>query len=226
MASRKEQKEALRQERLEREQQAAAAEGRRRLIGYGVGGAIALAAVVAIVVVITAGGGDGGGGGGGKFGDGTVPARKVTDLKAAAKTARCQLHDYKDEGRGHTGKTVDYKTKPPNSGPHNPVPAQDQAYYSDEPALENLVHALEHGRIIIWFKRSAPSSVKNDLYALYKEDPPGMLLAPDESGMPYEVAASAWTHVLGCNTMNDRVFDALRAFKDSYRGRGPEPVPF
>ena len=43
--------------------------------------------------------------------------------------------------------------------------------------------------------------------------------------MPYEVAATAWTQLLGCKTLNDRTFDALRAFGDRYVDEGPERVP-
>ena len=43
--------------------------------------------------------------------------------------------------------------------------------------------------------------------------------------MPYEVAATAWGHLLGCPKMNDEVFDALRAFRKDYVDKGPEKVP-
>ena len=57
MASRKEQKEALRKEREAREAAAAAEARRRRLIGYAAGGAVALVAVVVAVVLLASGGG-------------------------------------------------------------------------------------------------------------------------------------------------------------------------
>ena len=40
------------------------------------------------------------------------------------------------------------------------------------------------------------------------------------------VAATAWQHLLGCKTFNDRTFDALRAFRAQYAGKGPESVPY
>ena len=46
----------------------------------------------------------------------------------------------------------------------------------------------------------------------------------DEVGT-YEVAAVAWTHILGCKTMNDRVFDAFRAFGERFVDKGPELIP-
>ena len=52
--------------------------------------------------------------------------------------------------------------------------------------------------------------------------------------MPYDVAATAWNRdpqpggtgrTLGCPEWNEKVVDALRAFRDEHRGRGPEPIP-
>jgi hypothetical protein len=223
VATRKEQKEALRRERLEREQAAAAAQRRKRLVGYGVGGGLALAALVAVAVVIAAGGGGGSGGSG--FPDGSVPDQKVADLEPAARAAGCRLINPRDEGRGHVSEPVTYNTDPPASGNHNPIPGEDGAYYDDAPSIEALVHSLEHGRIVIWFKPSLPSGEKGSLKALFDEDPPGMIIAPEDT-MPYEVAASAWTHIVACPEMNPRVFDAIRTFKERYRGRGPEQVGF
>jgi hypothetical protein len=60
VSSRKEQKERLRAERLERERQAAAGAARRRRLMLGGGAVLAAAAVVAIVVVVISGGGGGG----------------------------------------------------------------------------------------------------------------------------------------------------------------------
>ena len=51
-----------------------------------------------------------------------------------------------------------------------------------------------------------------------------MLLVPDES-MDAEVAATAWTHVLTCPSLEDATFDAIRAFRDRWRDQGPEFVP-
>jgi hypothetical protein len=227
MASRKEQKEALRQERLAREADAAAAARRKRLIGYGVGGALALAAIVAIVVALTAGSGDGGGNGGdgGDFAKGDVPDQKLTDLGPAARAAKCTVTNAESEGNRHTTDPVQYRSRPPHSGDHNPQPAEDGAYHSDPPSLESLVHALEHGRIIIWFKPTVPEKLKGDLKVLFDEDPYHVLLVPDQSEMEFEVAATAWTHVLGCPKADDGVFDAIRAFKERFRDRGPEFVP-
>ena len=63
------------------------------------------------------------------------------------------------------------------------------------------------------------------LKAVYDEDPAHVLIAPRE-GLPGELAASAWTQTLTWERAKaPEVSDALRAFRDRHRDRGPENVP-
>jgi Protein of unknown function (DUF3105) len=228
MASRKEQKEKLRQERLQREQAAAAAAGRRRRMGYVVAGGLVAAVIIAIAVIAFSGGDDGGGGSSASASDwpsGSVPKQKISDLDAAVKAAGCVYKTPKKEGAGHTTKPVQYKSQPPTSGSHDPVPAHDAANLTTPSPYESLVHALEHGRVIYWFKPNVPASVKGDLKALYDEDKDLVVLTPNSRPMPYEVAASAWGRFVGCPSYNDKVPDAFRAFRDAFRLKGPEYFP-
>jgi hypothetical protein len=239
MASRKEKKEQLRRERERREAEAKAAERRKRMIGYGVGGAIVAAAAVVLLIVVVAGGGSdaGGSSGDGFYGDdGSVPEQKITDLNEAVKAAGCELKNVPGRSREHTGdlaENIEYSTNPPSSGKHYEVPAEDQAY-GTAPDAKELVHTLEHGRVIVWFKKNLPAEQRDNLKALYDEDEYQMVLTPNETGMKYAVAATAWNaepvpngtgRLLGCPKFNDRVYDALRTFKDEHRSNGPEAVP-
>jgi hypothetical protein len=52
-----------------------------------------------------------------------------------------------------------------------------------------------------------------------------MLMFPNPD-MPYEVAATAWTSMITCDSYGPEAIDALRAFRDEFRGLGPESVPF
>jgi hypothetical protein len=242
MASRKEQKEQLRREREEREAADKAAQRRRRLIGYAAGGAAVL--VVVVVAVVLLAGGSGGSSGGGKSASsskvlpdgGSVPAAKVKNLKAAIAKAGCTLTSYKAKSREHTAnlkEKIKYDSNPPTEGKHYQVPAEDGAY-DTSPDVKELVHELEHGRIVIWFQKSLPEKDRAGLKKLFDEDSYQMVLTPNNTGMKYQVAASAWTrdplpngtgHLLGCMKFSDAVYDALRDFKDEFRGNGPEAVP-
>jgi Protein of unknown function (DUF3105) len=246
----KEERERRRQERLEAEMREAAAERRRLIGGYVVAGGLTLAVVVGIGVVIA------GSGGGdeqqvqgkdipeaahielqsGSAHDYTPDGRAGTppaavqqgDLQKAADEAGCDLRlDLPDEGSAHItneGDVPDYGTNPPTSGDHNPEQQADGAY-SVQPDPWYVVHSLEHGRIEIEYSPELREADQLELKGLFDEDFDGMLLFPNPD-MPYEVAATAWTQMLGCPKYEGRAtLDAIRAFRDTYRGVGPEPVP-
>src|SRR5947207_14969688 len=110
MASRKEQKERLRRERLEREQAAAAAAARRRRLGYAIAGGLVGAVAIALVAIAFASGGGGAtGGDNGTWPSGAIPKQKETDLTVAAKLAGCVLQHPHTEIRTHTHKHLAYK---------------------------------------------------------------------------------------------------------------------
>jgi hypothetical protein len=240
MASRKEQKEQLRREREEREAAAKAADKRRQMIGYGAGLALVIAALV-VGVVLLGGGDDGGGGGGNLTGDvlpdgGEVPAQKSDDLDQAAQAANCEVTSKRSTSREHTenrSEQITYDTNPPTSGKHFAAPADD-GIYETAPDVKELVHTLEHGRVIIWFKKDLPEEARANLRAFVEDDPYHMVLVPNETNMPFDVAATAWTidpapngtgRLLGCREYSPEVFDALRTFRDEHRDNGPENVP-
>lgn len=160
-----------------------------------------------------------------------IPAMKIADLDEAAKAAGCEVKSFESEGRGHTEDPVTYKTNPPTSGSHNPVAAEDGLYEpGNEPAPENAVHALEHGRILIQYKPGTPRETIDQLETLGSEPLNGsdgyhVLVFQNNTEMPYEVAATAWTRLIGCKQMNDQVFDAIRAFRKEYTDKAPEFIP-
>jgi Protein of unknown function (DUF3105) len=226
MTSRREQKEALRRERAEREAAAAASARRKRRLGLVAATVIVVVAVIAIAAVALSGSSSGGDSKAtsATYPKESIPAPKSVGLQAAAKAAGCVLKNYPDFGNTHTTAKVTYKTNPPTSGNHNPVPADD-GVYATAPPKENTVHTLEHGRIELQFKPGTPAKVRGQLKALFDEDAYHMVLMPNQTGMPYEVAATAWTHLIACNQVNDSTWDALRAFKTAYRDQAPERVP-
>jgi hypothetical protein len=236
VASRREQKEALRREREERQRKASEAKARKRLVGYGAAAVLALAATAALVVLVAGGGEDSGASTDVLPDGGSVPEQQEFELAAAAEAAGCELRSVKATGTAeHTqdpNERIEYKSNPPTSGRHFVVPAEDGAY-SEAPADEELVHTLEHGRVVVWFKRSLPRSTRADLKAFFDEDSYQMVLAP-RTDMPQQVTASAWNgdpapggtgRLLLCARVDEETWDALRAFRDEHRSRGPEAVP-
>jgi len=155
------------------------------------------------------------------------PEIEIADLEEAAADAGCDLQlDLEDEGNTHIaegGSEPSYETDPPTSGDHSPTPLADGAYL-DTPEAVNYVHSLEHGRVEIIYSPDLPEDEQLALKGIFDEDPDGMLLFPDPE-MPYAVAATAWTNLLGCDTYSAEALDAIRAFRDEFRGNGPEDIP-
>ena len=241
---REEERERLRQARKERESGQDKSEKRRLYTVYGVAGIIGLAVLIGIVSVIASSGGgsDASGahlsqGSGSTNGvepdgrEGTAPAAvKVTNLKQAAKEAGCVLRlELKDEGKTHlpqTATTPDYGTNPPTSGDHVEPPYQQaDGAYSEMPGEINIVHSLEHGRMQIQYSPDLPEEDQLELKGLYDTMYGGTLLFPNEN-MDYEVAATTWTNILGCDEYKGAItLDAIRDFGKATWGRyGGEPA--
>jgi uncharacterized protein DUF3105 len=239
VSHRRDQKEALRRERELKAQQARAAEQRKKMVGYGAAAALTIVAV-AVVILLAAGGdeaGSGPGNAGNVFPDGgSFPEQKVFEVGPAAKAAGCELRTKKGSGVAtHTTSLDDrvkYNTNPPTTGRHYEIPAED-GIYGKAPQDEQLVHNMEHGRVIIWVKPTLPEKQRADIRALVEDDSYQMVLVP-RGNMPYAVAATAWDadpgpggtgELMLCNDVNDKTFDALQAFRDEHRSQGPEPIP-
>ncbi len=235
MSSRQEEKERRRQERLAREQAEARKAARGKRLRMVVGGALATLALVGVVVgiVVAAGGNDEteASPSDGAAASVKLPEQQTSDLKKAAEAAGCELKSAAFEGARHEDwdfTPADYKTNPPTSGGHNPSWYQDGIYEpGTTPKLGELVHTLEHGRINIQYRKGTPRETVNQLEALYNEMSEGyhLLVFENTTDMPYAVAATAWTQLLGCEKMNDKVFDAIRTFRARYIDKGPERVP-
>ncbi len=236
MSHRREQKERLRREREERERQVRAAQQRKKRVGDGVAGALVVAVTIAAGVLLAGGGGGGDAQAAEVWPDGgSVPEQKVFDVAPAAQAAGCALKDVKATSREHTtslSTRVKYTTNPPTSGKHYEIPAQD-GIYGQAPQDEQLVHAQEHGRVIIWAKPSLPEDQRAALRALVDEDSYQMFLVP-RANMPYPLAVTAWDadpapngtgKMMTCTKIDDQTYDAIRAFRDEHRSQGPEPVP-
>jgi hypothetical protein len=240
---REEERERLRQARQEREQKQAGSEKRRLMIGYGAAGVIGVIVLIGIVAIIVsaANKNDSGnahidqqsGSTNGVQPDTrsgtTVAAVKVTNLKEAAKKAGCDLRlNLPEEGHTHippTAPTPEYETNPPTSGNHVEPPFQQaDGAYKEMPQEIDFLHSLEHGRIEIQYSPNLPESAQLELIGLYDTMYGATLLFPN-TNMPYEVAATSWRNLLGCNEYKgDITLDAIRDFAKQRWGHGREPA--
>jgi uncharacterized protein DUF3105 len=248
MAS-KEERERRREERLATERAEEQAARRRLIAGYVVAGLLGLAVVAGLVIVLASGGEDSDdpadvsaeapenahiqGLSGVTHGvapddrEGTPPPPiEQGDSELAAKEAGCVLETgLPDEGNEHVDdKEVKYKSDPPTSGNHNPEQQADGAY-AEMPDPVNFVHSLEHGRVEVQYSPELSEAEQLELKGVFDESPEAMLFFPNPEMKP-QVAATAWTNLLTCDSYKGQAtLDAIRAFRDVYRGQGPENVP-
>jgi hypothetical protein len=257
MSSRKQEKERLRQERIEAERRANSEARKRLILGYVVAAILGVAVVGGAIYAIASGGSDGGNGGGGEDGSENVNTRfgflpedlpvderegtppppiENGDLEGAANVAGCELQlNLPDEGNAHfedEDKVVKYKTNPPTSGDHFSNPnevgsgALADGAFLETPNWNRLVHSLEHGRILIQYSPDLSEEEQLELKGVFDEARPGVDLFPNAE-MPYDVAVTAWTHMVGCDTYEGATtLDVVRDFRDQYLGQGPEPVTY
>jgi hypothetical protein len=243
----KSEREKRRQERVESEAAEASSNRSRLMVGYGVAAAVVLGVAV-LIFVLASGGSDSGAAEGDSHinlnaaigstngiqpdnrAGTTPPPVKVEDLEEAAKQAGCKLElKLPDEGNQHIPQkspTPEYETNPPTSGPHVEPPYQQaDGAYSEMPREIDFVHTLEHGRMEIQYAPDLPRAQQLALKGLYDTMYGATLLFPNKN-MPFAVAATTWTNLLGCPTYKGSItLDAIRAFgKETWGRYGGEPV--
>jgi uncharacterized protein DUF3105 len=235
VSHRQEEKQRRREEREAREKAEKARAARRQRLQFAIGGLVAVAAIAVVVLLVS---GTLGGSGDEETAAATpeasnvtIPDQEIGDVKEAAKAAGCKLEHPAIEGATHEERTFteqDYKTNPPTSGNHFPQWSDDGVYPTGStPPLGELVHTLEHGRIDVQYKPGTPQETVDQLNALLADMENGyhLLLFENQTNMDAAVAATAWGHSLKCPEMNDKVFDAIRTFRNEYIDKGPEQVP-
>jgi hypothetical protein len=171
-------------------------------------------AVAAVIVLVVAGGAwlwwD-------RAGTETQPGQEAAP-EAARKAV---VERFPSEGDTHVlpGQIVRYRTDPPTSGPHDPVAAAPGFYDRGQPP-EKLVHALEHGNVVIYYDRPDPAVLETlkDWVRRHPGNWDGVIVTP-YPGLKRGIVLTAWQHMLRLPEFDAA---AATAFMDQFRGRGPE----
>lgn len=255
MASRKEEKERLRQERIAAESRGASGEKLRLYAGYAVAGLLGFAVVAGLVVVIASGGDEEGELAGvcsesnisqlsGVARDAEPDCREGTppppiqfgDLEEAARRANCEVRlDLDSEGNTHFTEVdkrdyADYETSPPTSGDHYGVPNETVSGAQADGAYSTTPPA---SRLVHALEHGRiaihydPQLPEEQQLALkgVLDEDPSGMMLFPNPDQPYAVSVAAWTHYIGCDSYDPLVLDVIRDFRDRFRGNGPEPVP-
>ncbi|GAA1839774.1 DUF3105 domain-containing protein [Microlunatus capsulatus] len=137
----------------------------------------------------------------------------ITDFGPAASAAGCDpaASNPATGNQEHVaeGTKVTYDRFPPDSGPHYATPAPfTKHFYStaDRPQVETLVHNLEHGYTVVWYRAEAPQDQVDTLSDIAKTfgsddyDPADKFIAApwsEADGGPFpdgkDVVLTRWT---------------------------------
>jgi hypothetical protein len=203
------------------------APGERRtllyLVIFSAAGLVILGAVLAVMAF-----------GGGSKGSGGIGA--VMDK------AGCSYHEYvmpaPKGGNMHVNSLdakIKWVTDPPSGGQHYGTPAPFN-FYDEIVNPRVVVHNLEHGAVVIWYGPKISAQTKDKLRRFYQSSPVGVVATP-YAGFGTKIALAAWNgdsakyqkngyygqgHLSVCNDFNEKAF---KAFRDEFRGHGPEGFP-
>lgn len=127
------------------------------------------------------------------------------------------------QGRNHVpdGTKVDYSTNPPTSGNHYATPQAGGTY--DKPAPDgNLVHSLEHGAVIIWYKSDLPKDQIDQLKQVYDSISVSKKIMVPRDSLDTPVALTSWGRLLKLQTIDS---NQIKTFMETNENRGPEQAP-
>jgi hypothetical protein len=175
-------------DQVRREQQAA--DRRRNLLFGGVGAALAVLIIGGSIVAV-------------QRTEANKPEnRELASFGVSAASAECGdlLKESSSGQNDHVppvdangqATVVDYTTVPPAFGPHFGAPAPfERSFYTDRdrPAMEELVHNLEHGYVVVWYDADLADDQIDDLRGAVEN-----LRSREET---QKIIASAWDDAYG-----------------------------
>ena len=136
-----------------------------------------------------------------------------------------------DQGAAHIpeGTTVEYSTNPPTTGPHygNSQPA---GIY-DEPIPDgNLLHSMEHGAVILWYKEVKGSEETGGLSGqdierlkqIFRSVPVSKKIMVPRDNLDVPVALTSWGRLLKLQTIDEA---QIKTFMETNEDRGLEKAP-
>ena len=214
-------------EATRRNQERKAAAGRRTPPGYkrssrrslggrrvlGAGGAVLLVVVLGAVL----------------FATNVFGSDKLAGMKTLIKNGTCVETDFaKSMGRQHTTnpktKVVYTQSDPPTSGKHYQVPPPLMIY--DEPVPQwILLHALEHGNVLVQYGDKVSASDREALRAAVLSHRVHTLMAPYPK-LGKRVVYTAWQRMLNCTGFQKDALTGAQAKWAGLKGVAPEAAAF
>lgn len=127
------------------------------------------------------------------------------------------------QGANHVpeGTKEDYNSNPPTSGPHY-ANSQPAGIY-DKPVPDgNLIHSMEHGAVILWYKPDLPASDSAKLKSIFNDASASKKIIVPRDSLDVPVALTSWGRLLKLQTIDE---NQIKTFMETNEDRGPEKAP-
>lgn len=144
----------------------------------------------------------------------SLPPVQSTDLASAVRTSGCKLDV---AGVGET-------LNPPVDGDDGGE-AVAPGVYEDAVPAGALVGALRRGTLVLQYRPGTDDGIVDELRRLQDTLPRAVVVAPNGTGMAFEVAVAAHRRLLGCTTYGEAQRDAVRLFLGKYLGTRDPGAP-
>jgi len=114
-----------------------------------------------------------------------------------------------------------YTTNPPSSGPHWGDGVGGAGIHDKEVPDELLVHSLEHGAAILWYKSDLPQDQVEKLKNAFNDASGKKIMVPRKN-LDVPVALTSWGWILKLQTIDEA---KIKEFIDTNNDRAPEKAP-
>lgn len=150
----------------------------------------------------------------------------VQDTKRSKKEAKSFIGDKVEEtgngfhvkrGESHSG----YSTNPPSSGPHWGDGVAGTGIHDTEVPDELLVHSLEHGAAILWYKADLPKDEVEKLKTVFNAASGKKIMVPRKN-LDVPVALTSWGWILKQKSIDEA---KITEFLETNNDRAPEKAP-
>ena len=149
--------------------------------------------------------------------------QQSAELRQALTAGSCTVDRESDPisgGSGHVPAPT-YSVDPPAGGDHLASSARAGVYAGASlPDDGLLVHALEHGYVVLWHQSDLPEDELAALTAV-QEANRGDVMVVERPSLPLPIAATAWNQRLLCGELE---VAPIERFVQEYVGQGPEDV--
>ena len=114
-----------------------------------------------------------------------------------------------------------YNSNPPTSGPHTGNDVAGAGIKDGFVADELVVHSLEHGAVVLWYRDDVSKEDVERLQKIFNEATGKKIMMP-RNNMDTPIALTSWNYRLLLDTVDEA---KIKEFIETNNDRGPEKAP-